>query len=144
MQQFKQICQWIHRENIPNTIDPDRECSACVLCGKSNDYYSHYIAWGECEKEFIRKHCKSEPDSSSCIHQKEAKCSHPPKCKSHSQWITSVAPAEKEQCIYPSCQEDSKLIAPSFASITDIEAFLDVKSSDDHPLILCTRHYHML
>ena len=37
--------------------------------------------------------------------------------KSHSQWITSVAPVEKKQCIYPSCQEDSKLIAPSFASI---------------------------
>ena len=78
-----------------------------------------------------------EPDSSSCIcvaHQKEAKLSHPP---NHiPKWITSVAPVEKKQCIYPSCQEDSKLIAPSFASITDIEAFLDVKSSDDHPLLL--------
>ena len=60
---------------------PNQPCSKCFLCGKSSLIFSHYAAWGEDEKEFLRNYCENEPESSACIcvaHQKEAKRTHPP------------------------------------------------------------------
>ena len=128
---------------------PTRPRTKCVLCGtfKSNTYYSHYGAWGDDEKDFLRQHLDFQPDSSSCIciaHLKEAQ-------RTHAQgyiptWKRSLKPVEPSTkiCIYPLCNSSSKLITPSFASIDDLEALLQVQSSEEHPLVLCPKHYHEL
>ena len=130
---------------------PDRPCSKCILCGtfKSSAYYSHYVAWGEDEKHFILQHLDFQPDPSSCIciaHLKEAQCTH---AQGYiPTWRRSLQPVKSsvkiQHCIYPSCSSNSKLITPSFASSEDLEAVLQVQSSEEHPLILCPKHYHEL
>ena len=59
---------------------PQRPCSPCVLCGKTRPHYTHYEAWADEEKEYIR-HWKVELEPDSCIclsHLKEAQRTHSP------------------------------------------------------------------
>ncbi len=95
--------------------------------------------------------CKSvrgkdfQPDPSSCIYLKEAQRAHAqgyvPTWKRS---LKSVNSSIKKHCIYPSCSSNSKLITPSFASTDDLEALFQVQSSEEHPLVLCPKHYHEL
>ena len=63
-------------------------------------------------------------------------------------WKRSLQPVKSttkiQHCIYPSRSSNSKLITPSFASSEDLVAVLQVRSSEEHPLILCPKHYHEL
>ena len=94
-------------------------------------------------------HLDFVPDPSSCIciaHLKEAQRTHNdgyiPKWKRS---FNPSQPSTKEQhCIYPSCSSTSKLITPSFASTDDLEALLQVQTTDEYPLVLCPKHYHEL
>ncbi len=126
---------------------PQRPCTKCVLCGKSSTYYSHYDAWSEDEKAFLRKYWDAELDPSSCIcaaHQKEAKRPHPtgytPK------WSKIVTQKEEtmKTCMHPSCSSTEKLITPSFASFHELRDKLKVQCSEDQQLLLCSRHYQEL
>ena len=123
---------------------PGRPCSECILCGKKPLYYSHYGAWRDPEKEYIKKHLGIEPDASSCIcasHQKDAKRPHHPDFIP--KWKKSVhALANKHQncCMNESaaCSDDSRLIVPSFISSEELRAFPGV-STGEH--LLCNKHY---
>ena len=129
---------------------PDRPCSKYILCGalKSNTYNSHYAAWGEDAKDFLLQHLDFPPDPSSCIcitHLKEAQRTHTyefiPKWKRLSNPAESKSSTKVQHCVYPSCSSSSKLIIPSFASLDDLEALLQVQTSDEHPMVLCQKHY---
>ena len=127
---------------------PNRPCCECGTF-KSNTYYSHYAAWGDDERDFLQWHLDFVPDPSSCIciaHLKEAQRTHNdsyiPKWKRA--FNPSKSSTKAQHCIYPSCSSTSKLITPSFASTDDLEALLQVQSTDEYPLVLCPKHYHEL
>ena len=125
---------------------PDRPCSFCTLCGKKDSkYYSHYATWGQKEREFLMRYCENEPTPSSCIclaHYREAQRKHPasfvPKWKR-----TATCTSKYYKCIYPNCSTlpSNRLISPSFATVSELEAFLNVKSSEEQPLLLWNDHY---
>ena len=47
------------------------------------------------------------------------------------------------KCIYPNCSTspNNRLLSPSFATVSELEAFLNVISSSERPLLLCNDHY---
>lgn len=110
----------------------------CVV--KSCPYYTHYGAWSDNEKDFLRRHWGSEPNSSDCIciaHQREAKCKHSsgfvPKWSTNT---TITSPKDHELCIYPSCTTSSKLVTPSFAPLSKLQAALQLPS-EQVSLLIC-------
>jgi len=53
------------------------------LYGKLNQHITHYGAWNDGEKTFLKCHWGGEPEHSSNIrptHHNEAKCAHLPDC----------------------------------------------------------------
>ena len=44
-------------------------------------------------------------------------------------------------CIVANCQSNTKLVAPKFDTIENIEANIGVKSTPENPLLLCAKHY---
>lgn len=91
------------------------------------------------------RYCENEPIPSSCIclaHYREAQRKHPasfiPKWKR-----TATCTSRYYKCIYPNCSTlpSNRLISPSFATVSELEAFLNVKSSEEQPLLLCNDHY---
>ena len=132
---------------------PNGPCRSCFLCGKSSNYYTHFESWSIEEKNFITQHLGSTPPPSSCIcqaHQKEAKRNHSkvdytPKWKKLTGEVKEKSDKKVTYCIHPQCSAAStevKLITPSFEAIDNLEAALHVKSSPEHPLVLCSKHYH--
>ena len=110
---------------------PNRPCGSCFLCGKSNNYYTHFDSWGNEEKEFITKQLGKAPPHNSCIckaHQIECKR----KCSKHGsipKWATAISQEKTDQavhqCIHLNCTATStevKLITPSFEAIDNLEA----------------------
>ena len=119
----------------------DRPCSPCIiLCGKTVSYYTHYGGWKETEKTFLREHWKGNLESSSCIcvaHQKKANRTHQVCYKPKwSNVLTSGSGIENEEgklCAYPSCT-NSQVIAPSFASLSEIIFFCKFNKNQYHQL----------
>ncbi len=77
-----------------------------------------------------------------CIaHYREAQRTHPanyiPKWKT----ISNVIYTHK--CVYPECptSPSDRLISPSFATVSELEGFLNVSSNAVEPLLLCNDHY---
>ena len=114
----------------------------CILCRKSSQNITHYCTWGENEKHFIKKHYEQNPNPDSCIckaHLIEARrmwaiADYTPKWKtSHGTLINT--------CIVANCQSNTKLVAPKFDTIENIEANIGVKSTPENPLLLCAKHY---
>lgn len=106
----------------------------CTKCGKSCTYYSHYNAWSEIEKAFLRKHWETELDPSSCIctaHQKEAKRSHPPGYTPKWSNMTTQKEEVVKVCTHPSCSSTEKLITPSFASFQELRDALKVQCREN-------------
>ena len=123
---------------------PERPCSECVLCGKYSMYYSHYGAWSEGEREYLKQHLSTELAASACIcaaHQREARREHSPGFMP--KWKKPAGPSLAEHpthcCAYPSCTTNSRLIAPSFASPQQLCVVLQVPSRPE--LLLCSKHY---
>ena len=134
------------KEKRNSKFHPHRPCSECILCGKSNAYYSHYQTWSESEKNFLVKHWGSEPDASSCIciaHYKEAQRAHPSEYRP--KWSTlPLSPVlTPVTCTYPSCTATPKLCSPSFASTSELRAFLQLDSGTQ-PITVCGDHYNQL
>ena len=126
---------------------PERPCSNCSLCGRYNPPYLHYGAWGDAEREYLKKHWDNEPDHDSCIckaHYKEAKRTHPPGFIP--QWKKLVMPTkhltDRPHCMFPYCLSDSKLITPS-TSLSELQDTLHV-SSNHQQNFLCKKHYSQL
>jgi len=123
---------------------PDRPCSSCTLCGKKDSkYYSHYATWGQKQREFLMRYCENEPTPSSCIclaHYKEVQQKHPasfvPKWKR-----TATCTSKYYKCIYPNCSTlpSNRLISPSFATVSELEAFLNAKNSHYYCAMTTTR-----
>ncbi len=92
---------------------PHRSCNGCILCGKTPMYYTHYGAWRDDEKQFLREHWGDgpEPEPDMCIcraHQKEAGRTHRegfvPK------WSKTISLCSKKQCqscMFPSCHSNT-------------------------------------
>ena len=113
----------------------ERPCTNCYLCGKSNLQYSHYGAWGENEKDFLKQHWDDEPAPSACIciaHHKEAKRSHHPgyipKWSKKSRNVDN-----NKSCVYPFCEAKEKLIKPSFAPMEEIKSKVQFEIPDMIP-----------
>ena len=126
---------------------PSRPCTKCILCGKSSAY-SHFEAWSDVEKHFLKKHWNKEVDPSSCIcvaHQKEAKrLHHPDYIPKWSNIVVSPTQVDVKVCMYPSCTSTAKLIAPSFAPLCKLKDALQIKCGEDTQILICSRHYHEL
>ena len=90
----------------------------------------------------IKKHYEQNPNPDSCIckaHLIEARrmwaiADYTPKWKtSHGTLINT--------CIVADYQSNTKLVAPKFDSIENIEANIGVKSPPENPLLLSAKHY---
>lgn len=109
------------RDKKHSKYHPQRPCSACVLCGKTCPYYTHYEAWADGEKDFLIRHWKGEPEPDSCIcvaHQKEAQHTHPPGFSP--KWSKHNTVQQSDTCTYPGCTSTGKLITPAFAPKEEI------------------------
>lgn len=53
---------------------------------------------------------------------------------------TTLSP---QRCSYPNCSTSlsDRLISPSFATLSELEVFLNINSSEEQPLLLCNEHY---
>ncbi len=75
---------------------PERPCSNCFLCGKSNAYCSHFQSWNQHAQDFVKKYLGPQspnPDGCICLsHYVEAKCNHPPSFVP--KWKKSASPPE--------------------------------------------------
>ena len=125
---------------------PHRTCTGCILCGKTCLCYTHYGAWREDEKDFLKKHWGAEPESDSCIcpaHQKEARRTHGEEFVPKWSKTFSMHKKQPQLCMYPSCHMDLKLITPAFAPTSEIQAALHVPSENTQPRV-CQKHYQEL
>ncbi len=130
---------------------PERQCSNCILCGKSSCHYTHFGALGDNEQGFIARHLGTIPSPDSCMckaHNAEAK-----RYLLHQgytlKWKESATGSVDSihSCIHPQCLVTNatvKLIAPAFEVIANLEAALCIESSPDHPFLLCPKHYQEL
>ena len=82
----------------------------------------------------------NQPAVSAIAHYREAQRTHPanfiPKWKKMSNVIY--------KCAYPECptSPSDRLMSPSFATVSELEGFLNVSSNVVEPLLLCNDHYH--
>ena len=132
----------VKRQLVFSKCHPGRPCSSCALCGKTDTYFMN---WKPEEKAFVARHYKNELADNICICRAdhlEAKRNHSnhnylPKWKKQEQ-VTVTAKC----CIYPDCSVNTKLIAPAFESIDNLEALISVQSSSENPFLVCQQHYH--
>ena len=106
---------------------------------------SHYAAFGDNERQFIKRHVNLDLAPESCIckaHQTEAKRMWADPCYVPKWNSNSSQPRMKQNmCIFPGCKEVDKLKSPRFDSTENIELAIGIKSTPEKPLLLCIQHY---
>ena len=125
---------------------PQRPCGPCIVCGKSCPYYTHYGTWDDEEKDFLRRHWGAEPKHSDCLciaHHREAQRNHSSPGYIPKWSKTSSSKRTQVSCMYPSCSSTGKLITPSFAPASELQAELQAPS-EQSSLLVCPNHYQVL
>ena len=135
----------------PRRYHPNRECTPCLLCGKSEAYLTHFAAWSASEKAFLTQHCEKEVQADSCICRADhlevmrhlSDYNYIPKWKRARQ--TDILGVR--QCIHPDCEVTSleeKLIKPSFQPLHRLKAAIRIPPTCDQPFVVCQRHYNKI
>ena len=135
----------------PRHYHSDRPCTPCILCGRSEAYFTHFASWNVSEKAFLIRHYEKEvlPDSCICradhleVKRHLSDYNYIPKW----QRMRATTKVGVRRCIHPDCQVTSlqeKRITPSFQPIYQLKAAIKVQSTSDQPFVVCQQHYQEL
>ena len=137
----------------PRRYHPNRECTPCLLCGKSVAYLTHFAAWSASEKAFLTQHCEKEIQPDSCICRANhlevmchlSDCNYIPKWKKARQTDklgVRQCGGDRSWCSLPHATSlEEKLVKPSFQSLHRLKAAIRIPPTCDQPFVACKRHY---
>ena len=133
----------------PRRYHPNRECTPCLLCGKSEAYLTHFAAWSASEKAFLTQHCEKEIQPDSCICRANhldvmrhlSDCNYIPKWKKArptDKLGVRQCGGDRSWCSLPHATSlEEKLIKPSFQSLHRLKAAIRMPPTCDQLFVAC-------